>query len=225
MPILIPKLGLQIYTSPKVLSTSLKHLAFEIENGFSFEPYEVNGQRVHIHKLSPVLRFAPPDLNSCPRVVVFLRDPVDRFISLYRDRVLLRRKRSQQQWRHLWLRGLSHRPTLKEFLDNLPAYRQSVPEVRHHSKAQVDFVGDNAGLFERIFSPGSVEHFEQFVSELSGHRVKLPHRHVSSVPFKDVVTDEIGQQIRDIYLEDYCLLTKLKNRVMATEIPNDLNKT
>jgi len=161
--------------SPKVLSTSLAFMAFELENGVQFQPFERQGSIVNIHDVYPVKTFSKSPVKTATIRVAFIRDPVERIQSLYRNRILKRHKKEAWQFRRAELLGLDPNPTLSTFVKKLNQYANVMPTIEHHVKDQVAFLGTDPNYYHHIFHPRQVEQFEGLISELLGQDFKLPH--------------------------------------------------
>ncbi|NBW42172.1 hypothetical protein EBR25_14465 [bacterium] len=203
MPILVPKYGLAIYTSPKVLSTSLKSLAFFLENSRDFEPFRAGGKTWHVHSIMPTTEFERIKTKEYPHKIAFVREPIERFTSFFRNRVLRRHKQSLIGWRRAVARGLPPEPTFSEFVSNLSEYRQSIVEVAHHTEKQVVFLGYEASEFEKIYTPHSVNEFQDYLRGVSGMKARLPHQQKSGRSRKVEIKDADIKQLRDFYRVDF----------------------
>ena len=198
----IPSLGLSIYTSPKVLSTSLKSLAFELENQRTFEPFIHGGRVKNVHNLYPAKPFRAPDRARFSLVVAFVRDPVERLKSAYRDRVVRRHGQSAAAWRRAVESGLPEAPGFGEFVDLLEAYRLAIPEIDHHCAPQVHFLGRSPQVFDRVFNVQNVGEFESLVSERAKFRVQVPRTNRSKQMVLDPSPTTL-QKIHHHFADDY----------------------
>ena len=205
MPICVPEFGLAIYTSPKVLSTSLKLWAFEIENGYAFRPFIVQGRKRYVHHLYPTNPYKALNLDRYPHVVCFVRDPYERFVSVYQDRVLRKHAAHEREWRRASNLGLPYTPTFEQFLKQLNRYRAVVPEVRHHSRLQSYFVGTHPRRFERVFTNRTVPAFEAYIAGISGQIIQLPWSKKTDSVRPHSVNNEHEPLIYRHYRRDYRL--------------------
>jgi len=203
MPICISRLGLAIYTSPKVLSTSLKYFAFELENGRPFEELRKAGHQNWVHRHYPARPFEPVDRNDFPHVVAFVRDPVRRFVSMYRNRVVKNHAHTAESWRRAEGLGLEGTPTFSDFMANFDQYDTLVPDVRHHALPQVEYLGTDSAYFDATFTETSVSQFESLVHGLSGATLRLPWVQRSDTDAPVPLDNDALSWIRDRYSEDY----------------------
>lgn len=206
MAIGIPSVGLQIYTSPKVFSTSLKYLAFWLENKREFTPFVANGRTHHVHRFYPTGPYRRPDRDRYEHVVAFVRNPLDRLVSAYRNRVLVRREQSGNDWRRAVLRGLPAEPSFSEFVSRLDKYREQISEISHHTTPQVDFLGPDLHVYDKVFAAETLADFETFVTDLAGEKVKLPNEQRSARTEPIVVNPQTRAQVHSFYRVDYTAL-------------------
>ena len=200
--IVLPELDVEIRTCPKVLSTSLKSLAFRLENGFDFHPHQVKGKSRNVHHLYPTRQFSKDDPSGAAIRICFVRDPVERLLSAYSNRVLRRHASEDAQFQVLKVHGLYDETSLEVFLAHLQTYRQCVPTVRHHTEPQVTYLGDSAAYYTHVFNVGEVRAFEELISDLAGSDIRLPHEQRSSS--RNISTTWFQRRtIKRFYKQDY----------------------
>lgn len=195
--------GIYVVTSPKVLSTSLKMLAFELENEKPFEPYLVEGRKRQIHNLYPTRRFQKVSRKKYPIVVCFFRDPLERFVSMYKNRVLRKHPGTAHLWEDAQKNGLDPLPSLEDFATNLRKYRRLVREVEHHSEPQVFFTGRRPEYYDHIFLPETAANFERLLSDNIGREVSLPRAQASPSTQNIDISSSTERAIRYFYRKDY----------------------
>ena len=81
--------GVAYFPIPKIACSSLKILFYGIENGEEFQPRILNGKTWHIHDAHPTKTFYEIDhalLGAIEKIAV-IRDPVERLLSAYSNRV------------------------------------------------------------------------------------------------------------------------------------------
>ncbi len=176
----LPALALSLYVSPKVMSTSLKLWAFEYENDRKFEPFQVAGKTRHIHSLYPTSEFGNTRHFEQHTKVAIVREPVDRFLSMYRNRVL-----TKQQGHHLSRKavrenGLQEAPDLELFLRNFQRYMDVSSEIAHHAAPQAVYLGNDVDFFDHVFNFRQVVELEEFLTRRVGRKQALPHEQASN---------------------------------------------
>lgn len=205
MTVILPDHKLFYAAVPKVACTSIKYMFFEFENGVPFTKFKVNGKVRHIHTAAyPSLlreKFPEARIAGFHRVAV-LRDPVERLLSAYGNRILKHRTLSRKKT--ALPDGLPADPDLDAFVDNLEAYARHSPIIRHHILPMVDFLGNDPGYFVRLYPMQDLDRFVQDMSERLGTDLHLG-RHQSGGP--RLGTDRLSSariaKLRDIYREDY----------------------
>lgn len=208
MPVILPEHKLSYFFVPKVACTSLKYMFYEVENGKRFEPFRINGKLVKIHGLYP-----SPLFDDCPHAqmadhtrLALVRDPVERVLSCYGNRVVASKELSEAKaGKKLKELGLKPNPTLQEFIARLKRYRKAHRSIAHHSRPLSDFLGKNPDYFTRIYPLREIGSFVEEVSKIVGRPLeaeRLQTRGPKFSPETDL-TEEERAKIRRIYAEDY----------------------
>lgn len=178
-------------------------MAFELENGRPFEPFEAQGKIFQVHRFYPTKAFVLPNRNRYQHVLAFVRDPLERLVSVYRNRVLCRRLASEKAWERAVDAGLPPRPSFSQFVKYLEDYRSHIQEIDHHAAPQVDFLGRDPGLFDRFYSAESLGDFEEFMGNLAGRDVSLPHEQRSAKKTKVDINSRTRNLVHELYRADY----------------------
>ena len=208
MPVHLPKYKLTYISVPKVACSSLKQFFFQIENGFRFRAFRMNGRRYIIHTLAPCTAFKRVDksLMRGHAKIAVVRDPASRIISCYTNKIRNERKLhglafTKQQTRS----GLVADPTLDNFIDLLPQYAAVSASIHHHSRPLSHFLGRDPAFFDRLFSIRQLSDLTSYVAEKVGEVPKLPHRNKSGGTDTDLSADELNRnkrRIEEMYSED-----------------------
>ena len=178
--IVLPELDVEIRTCPKVLSTSLKSLAFRLENGFDFTPFIAKGKPWTVHKAYQTRPFSQQKPSGATIRICFVRDPVERLLSAYSNRVLRRHETEDVEFQALKAHGLYDETSLEIFLAHLKTYRDRVPTIKHHTDPQVTYLGRDSAYYTHVFNIGEVRVFEELMADLAGSDIRLPHQQRSS---------------------------------------------
>lgn len=178
MAVVLRKYGLSIMLVPKGASTTIKHLAFEIENGRPFEPYMANSQKRYIHQLyhSSLFKHGEKMVNWKRDVFAVVRDPVERILSCHSNRVLHLGELDKITLTDEDIEaGLTERPSFEVFIEHLQRYRQLSDKIKHHSLPMVRFLGDKADRYTRIFDSADLSELWDDLRERVGHLPEVPH--------------------------------------------------
>ncbi|NBZ89419.1 sulfotransferase family 2 domain-containing protein [Stagnihabitans tardus] len=207
MTAFLNNLGLTYYSTPKVACTSLKFAAFEIENGFSFNAFVANGLRRHIHNFYPTLEFARArerDLNGNTRIAV-IRDPIDRFLSAYSNRVVRHDELSEEMLKDSKSRmELCARPSIGQFIEKLEDYRAVSNSIRHHTNSQVHFLGSDPSYYDHLFKLSEIKEIASLFSERAGRQIIIPHQQRGgNVIHRSELSGSQVIRIMRFYDEDY----------------------
>jgi hypothetical protein len=200
--------GLSYFAVPKVACTSIKTALFKVENGFDFREFKANGRNKYIHDSAyQTLNFDQQDLAKIANHVKFavVRDPVERVVSCYNNRVITYRELSEKYISKAVIeKGLRPNPSLEEFVDNIEAYRHESYSIRHHTDELAKFLGTDRLFFSEIFSFRDLDRFALECSKITGQPVVLGRLQVSKSRYKvkDLPTERVNF-LRDIYRNDY----------------------
>ena len=197
-------------SAPKVACTSLKHMFFEIENGFRFRRFHANGALQHIHNAA----YPGYDFNALPHEriaghvrLTVVRDPVRRFLSCYGNRVRHHRDLAPERIRPKFRdRGATPDPSLEEFADKLELYREASGLIRRHTLPLVDILGRDPSYYEGVYSIGALDAFRRRVVEITGCDVELQHRQTAGPKMApDDLSTAARHRIEGFYAEDYAV--------------------
>jgi hypothetical protein len=197
------------YPVPKVACSSLKLLFFRLENGFDFRNFRVNGQWNYIHSILPTEPFdvvKALDKENHFRVAV-VRDPVDRFISCYRNRVCFHGDLDEGQLSPAAIAaGLVPRPSLSTFVDKLETYCEHVWQINHHCAPMVTYIGKDPSWYSYITNLQNIGSLVAKIQEIVGNDMSLdlPWEQTDGPKLtrKELTPAEL-RKIERFYAEDY----------------------
>jgi hypothetical protein len=122
------------------------------------------------------------------RAFCVIRDPIDRFVSGYRNRIVFHRDLGEEA------------PGMNEFALELARYCKSSSHIRHHFMPMVEFTGRDPSFFDRVFLLEEMELIPDYVGvPLSIHRAQEAGPKITRA---DLSADARKQLCR-IYAEDY----------------------
>lgn len=203
---------LSYYPVPKCACSSLKMYFFEINNGFPFRDFWVNGTINYIHDIFPTMSFQ--DASSLDKEDQFrfavLRDPVERLLSCYSNRVVHHGELSLESNPDSALyEGLVFDPSLEQFIDNLEAYRNFSPSIAHHSDPLTCFLGRDPGFFSKIYTLRRIGELVDDIEALTGTSVRLGHEQSGGPKISiDALSTHRIQKLKEFYAEDYEIFGK-----------------
>lgn len=201
------KKNLTYVSIPKVACTSIKHMFFEIENGRPFQPFKISGQFWHIHNFYRGYAFEDlphPRIAEHRRLTV-VRDPLQRVLSCYSNRVVHHRKLAEPKaLAAMAAAGLNPKPDLGAFLDQFQEYRAVSQDVLHHSRPQIWSIGQDPGFYHRVYA---LRDLADFVADVGTHLGRMPvlGRHQSEGPkfTTDDITAPQRARLMEFFAEDY----------------------
>lgn len=212
MSVVSKKYKLHYVSVPKVACTSLKVFFFELENGFEFTPFRANGKLFNIHRL-----YRPEPVNASllsntigMKRIAFVREPVQRFLSAYSNRVIHHRDMDNAQTlKPLAKKGLDPIPNIHTFIDNFEHYSDYSKPIQHHTKPLTHFLGTDPSIYDRIFKLSEMKDFEQYIYELTGLKLTVPHLQTGGPKIKaDVLSKSELSKISSIYQQDYSVFSE-----------------
>lgn len=215
MPVIVEKYGIAYFPVPKVACSSVKHLLFFLEHGRHFEKYvDSSGRKHNIHNtVYPTLNQSDDNWSAAAHMhrIAVVRDPMERFISAYRSRVVHFEELSQSciDMRKAAELGITPDPELDEFVDNLDLYRVLSGSIKHHTDPQTSFLGHTLDYFNKVYKFEDLAVLESDLSARTqipvvlSHMVKGPEGKMPSISAKRV------RKIVEFYSGDYALLKGL----------------
>jgi len=215
MPIVLRKYNVAYFPVPKVACTSIKHLFFFLEHGRNFENFiDSAGIKRHIHNSwHPTLSSSRDDWSCAANMhrIVIVRDPVDRFISAYRNRVLFHKELSETtvDIEKSQILGVRPDPDLNEFIDSLELYRALSPVIRHHTHPQTCFIGHTMDYFSKVYRFEELDRLASDLCERTGLPVVLPHKQKGIGGELPSISSKRIEKILEFYSGDYALLKGL----------------
>lgn len=184
-------LRIAYFSIPKVACTSLKSLMFTLEHGREFDevwarPDDVEHVTVHNHY--PARAFSTIDHAALQGYWKFavVRDPIQRVISCYTDKVRDKQVMLTERLRHdapehvvRTRETLDPMPGLDRFARNLMRYRACSRTIFHHTRRFHCFLGPDLGYFDAVYRIDQLDDLCAELSRRAGRPVSLDHRNRS----------------------------------------------
>jgi len=217
MSAILQNFNLAYISAPKCACTSIKELIFRVENNCDFNKIrdhkgairlKINGKRHYIHSLYPTIAYKEQPLDLLAKLQCFcvVRNPFDRLISCYWNRVIRYEELNPQKICDLEIDAPAN-PDLNEFIIYLDQYRKS-PQIDHHSLPLTHFLGNDPENYTRIFNLKNINQLPKHLKKHFGRTRKLSHlqaRLSESTPINsnDMLSTKATQNIKNRYSDDF----------------------
>lgn len=213
MPYISDRYNIAYFPVPKIACTSLKHYFYEVQNGKPFVDHkDSDGNIVHVHDIIPSISFYSnvnqSRLTECHRIAV-IRDPIDRFVSAYTNRVLFHEELSSERLNIPLANALNlaPNPEFEQFVYDLEKYRLASPSIMHHTNPATYFLGHDLGYYHRVYNMSEIVQLRTDVSTMTGTDYAVPHEQKAGMAFTRPSPDhECWLKVREFYSGDYALL-------------------
>ncbi|MEW9617678.1 sulfotransferase family 2 domain-containing protein [Shinella sp. S4-D37] len=209
MVVTIDKLKIAYFPVPKAANTSMKHLMHSIDTGGKFRTKhdEATGHLHHIHREYKTPKFSAINPGAYNRFfkIAIVRDPVERIISAWRNRVV-HHKELEDEKCALSIKeiGLPEKPDLSEFVLHLDEYREINKSISVHTAPLTDFLGTSREYYDLIFDISESHQIEVFFSTLTGEKKKLPRKQTGGPPAeRDKLPEDLIRKLEHAYESDY----------------------
>lgn len=191
---------------PKNMCSTLKQAIYFLEHKEDYDK-EREQKDIHEYYFEREIKYQTKKAikSSDYTKLAVIRDPIKRFVSAYRNRVLdlgdMLPFASQLQ-----KQGLSVKPDLNTFVENLAVYRAVVPSIRHHTDPQTYFLGTDMTIFDVVKDIHQAAEvfalFQDKCPELTFKREKSGGTQVK----QEELTPQSISALESFYAEDYQIL-------------------
>lgn len=211
MPYRLPNSRVAVFFSPKCAGTSIRAFMFELENGYPFRPYLVEGEEHTANNLLRNSSFSRVDHESIAgwRRFAVVRDPVRRFLSAYSNRVVHYRELSEENaGEELKKRNLLPDPDVEAFIHNAKAYGKAQASVRRHVAPQDHWLGKDKDYYDRVFPIEEIDAFRDEMNAIHGTAAVLPREQTGGprMSFEDLSEEarvKLVRLVRDSVVFDW----------------------
>jgi len=206
MPYIIPQKKLAFFFSPKSGGTSLRNFLFHVENGFPFQDYYVQGKHITSNSLvvNSILRRVNTEALTDYRRFALLRDPIQRFLSGFSNRVGFYKELSMEAaGEGLKKYGLPPNPDIETFVREFQKYRKCSKSINRHFFKQQRFIGDDPAYFEKVFRLDKVSEMVDFINLEFQSDANMPRLQTGGEKIDFfALNDSLKQDIFDICKDD-----------------------
>lgn len=211
MPIRIKPCKALYYSVPKIACTAIKHLIYQINNKKPFKDYQEGGKWVNIHSLPKMetnYYEAPPPEDMVS--IVIIRDPVDRVLSAYANRVFTHWALTADRIATSAVAplGLAPNPDPDAFFANFGAYCAASADVEFHVAPTTSFIGPNIDKYSFVFTMENIAFLTSLLSNMTGASIILEKMQEGNQ--KKPTFGDLSEASRRIILQhcmgDYALL-------------------
>ena len=207
MTVILPQHRLAYLAVPKVACTTIKAAFFKLENEVDFNDVDPAIRPFSVHEVYPTKLFRQVDKSAIKgfHKVALVRDPIDRFLSAYRNRVVekneIAKSKVVERIREL---GLPVKPSLSTFISHLDEYR-IVRGIDHHTRPMTNFLGRNPQWFSVLYDISRVDEFLGKISTLTGCRLAASVQNSSGKHrgTSDILSSSERLILEHLYAEDY----------------------
>lgn len=217
MSAVLPKHNIAYVSAPKCACTSIKELIFCLENNCRFNKVRdhkgalcliINEQKHYIHDFYPTIPFDKQERTRLQRLYCFciVRDPIDRIISCYNNRVLRYKVLTQDALSQAGVHAPAN-PDPNQFIKNLHQYKK-IGDIKHHTLPLTHFLGSEPNFYDDIFNLESLSRAETTLNRHFGkQKAKLLHLQKTDQStqnsLKKTLDKSIIKNIENIYEKDY----------------------
>jgi hypothetical protein len=203
---------------PKNACTTVKLAFFQLLNDKEFTGAFNNIHGKFSYAAVDFERFAADDEHF---KFVVIRDPVERFVSAYNNRVKMYRELSkgwfesfspnvQEIFAAFEARSLTFNPEIGEFANHIEDYIELNHTIRHHFIPQHNFFHSRLDVFDRVYNMGQLPELARDLEARTGEPVNF--RSVQETKglknparVEDLTAQELAR-VKAFYQEDYRLL-------------------
>lgn len=194
---------------PKVACTSIKKELYEIEVGTPFND-QVVGKHIHAYYNEKL-----EDISECEVRMVVVRDPIERFLSAYSNRVTYHKELSRKYVGRMKKIDIENfppfSPGLGQFLEFFDEYCQ-VPSIDWHVKPISSFI-PSLEVFSHIYKLSDLKNFEVDLSLLFDKSVSFKREQTGGRKYgvKELSSRNI-EMLFAYYQDDYEMLKEIYSK-------------
>ncbi len=167
--LLIPKLRVGYQNVPKVATTSMFDWLYQahgvVPKVFPDHPNSKRNFFMSRYKSESIEEIQQTEGTYLRFALT--RDPVQRFLSMYGNRVIAKRKLDidADDGRLLLDAGLSPNPQLNALIDSLRDYLSASRHIFHHARSQLDFLGHDFSVYDHLLDISNSDHLIDLIRQ------------------------------------------------------------
>ena len=207
---LVPNYRIAFFSVPKSASTSTKLVLYRLKHG-----KEWHGLPDKVHPMFPTFPIKSGETDVPPNYWTFtiIRDPIQRLLSSYGNRVLhhrdIERDLQKRQTQDDTFSNLNPIPEPNEFFEKLLLYQKASYSIWHHTISVKNFIGDDLNIFDDIYTISEISKFEADISAYTKQSIKMPREQTGG---PKIAFSDLGAQAQEVVLKttdaDYTFLSK-----------------
>ena len=184
------------HPAPKCCSTSVKQMIYNAV-GIKKDFNEMTEGWPHNELSKPIntIKFkqADADIRLC-----VLRDPVERFLSGYANRVKYKKI-------------IKNPPEFDQFLENFNFYFENNESVNHHFSPQTYFIGDDPLYYTHVYFDSEIEKVVELINYIFSANIKNIRKQTGGKKPENLSDHQISL-IKNFYEDDYLFIEKVRNK-------------
>lgn len=193
-PTICRKTRVAFYPVPKNASSMLRDVFFQLENGFPFRSFTINGRQLTLFWLYGHNHlFKPSETPEGYAKIAIVRDPVKRFISNYKFLVLNKHDTA-----------IKEIPDVNTFVSRFEEF-VGLPMTGFHLLPQIRFLGPDLNYFDKVFRMEALSDVADYLSERLGTEIRLPVKNQGS-DHEVSLSEASIEKLKRLYQADYQLL-------------------
>ncbi|MGR5261101.1 sulfotransferase family 2 domain-containing protein [Vibrio astriarenae] len=195
---------------PKNACTTLNMELYYQRFGMEFNKFSLFGKLIHIHHIYPAKFYNESRFRSY-RNVALVRDPYQRFVSMYTNRVLHYKDLSSSK-NAILEAGLPLIPDINVFIDNLDFYRKVNRSIFNHSAPQSSFLGTDLSRFDMVEDIKNIDRIRSYINDTTAleiapfRRTQTGGRNEKKQVLSSISCDN-EKIVKEFYSKDYELLS------------------
>jgi hypothetical protein len=196
------------YSVPKIAHSSLMDVMHIVRTGKKFDYENHKIYRTYHTKNFNKVKLTSEQKNYYKFCVV--RDPVDRFVSAFVNRILVEKRHYKNNSDHkqdfiLWKKKkFREYPTIYQFLKNYENYNENM-DLNFHFRPLTSYLGNDPSFFDDVYDISELKSkLIPKLQSITNTKLVLPHKMKGKkiITVKDL-NEEAISQIKLLYRQDY----------------------